>query len=56
MVNAAARYRRALKKQLRCTTAVRARILAGFDNTLDAYLEEHTKPTIGDFSAAFGPP
>jgi len=56
MINAAARYRRALKKQLRCTTAVRSRLLADFDNTLDAYLEEHTEPTIGDLSAAFGPP
>ena len=56
MVNAAARYRRALKKQLRCTKEVRSRLLAGFDNTLDAYLEEHTEPTTGDLSAAFGPP
>ena len=56
MVNAAARYRRALKKQLRCTTAVRSRLLADFDNTLDVYLEEHAEPTIGDLSAAFGPP
>ena len=56
MVNAAARYRRALKKQLRCTTAVRSRLLADFDNTLAAYLEEHTEPTIGDLSTAFGPP
>lgn len=56
MVNAAARYRRALKKQLRCNRAVMSHILAGFDNTLDAYLKEHTEPTIGDLSAAFGPP
>ena len=56
MVNAVTRYRRALKKQLRCTKEVRSRILADFDNTLDAYLEEHTEPTIGDLSAAFGPP
>ena len=56
MVNAAARYRRALKKQLWCTKAVRSQLLAGFDNTLDAYLEEHAEPTIGDLSAAFGPP
>ncbi len=56
MVNAAARYRRALKKNLRCSTGAQKRLLAGFDNTLDAYLEEHTEPTIDDLSAAFGPP
>lgn len=56
MINAAARYRCVLKKQLRCNKAVRSRLLADFDNTLDAYLEEHTEPTIDDLSAAFGPP
>ena len=56
MINAAARYRRALKKNLRCSTGAQKRLLAGFDNTLDAYLEEHTEPTIDDLSTAFGPP
>lgn len=56
MVNAAAQYRRALKKKLRCSAKEKERLLEGFDQTLSAYLEEHGDPAMGDLSAAFGPP
>lgn len=56
MVNTAAKYRRALKKQLRCTKAVKLRLLAGFDKTLHIFLEDHTDPSMDDLISAFGAP
>ncbi len=56
MINAAGRYRRALKKQLRCNNAVKTRLLAGFDNTLHIFLEDHADPGMDDLTAAFGAP
>lgn len=56
MVNAAAQYRRALKKKLRCNVNVKQRLLDGFDQTLATYLEEHSDPTIDNLAVAFGPP
>lgn len=56
MVNTAAKYRRALKKQLRCTKAVKFRLLAGFDKTLHIFLEDHTDPSMDDLISAFGAP
>ena len=56
MINAAARYRCVLKKQLRCNKAVRSRLLAGFDKTLHIFLEDHTAPGMDDLIAAFGSP
>lgn len=56
MINVVARYRSALKKQLRCNGKAKKRLLNGFDQTLTAYLEEHTNPTVNDLTIAFGPP
>lgn len=56
MINAAAKYRCALKKQLRCTKTVRSRLLAGFDKTLHIFLDDHTDPSMDDLTAAFGSP
>lgn len=56
MVNAAAQYRRALEKKLRCGSETKKRLLDGFDQTLAVYLEERGEPTMDDLTAAFGPP
>lgn len=56
MVKVAAQYRRALEKKLRCTKDSKTRILSGFDNALEMYLEEHAEPTLDDLYTAFGPP
>ena len=56
MVNAAAQYRRALKKELRCSSSASKRLMVGFNRTLSAYLEEHSSPNTDDLIAAFGPP
>lgn len=55
MVNAAAQYRRALKKKLRCSKDVKKRLLEGFDKTVDTFLEENTAPSMDDLISAFGP-
>lgn len=56
MVNAVAQYRRALKKKLRCNGKAKKRLLNGFNQTLSAYLEEHSNSSAEELSAAFGPP
>ena len=56
MINSTAQYRRALKKELRCNNKVKKRLWDGFNQTLTAYLEEHSNPTIDDLAIAFGPP
>lgn len=56
MVNAAAQYRRALEKQLRCGKEVKNRLIAEFDKTLGAYLKEYDNPSMDELIAAFGPP
>ena len=56
MVNAVAQYRRALKKKLRCSSKAKKRLLTGFVQTLTAYLEENSNPSMEELSAAFGPP
>lgn len=56
MVNAVAQYRRALKKKLRCNGKAKKRLLNGFNQTLSAYLDEHSDPSAEELSAAFGPP
>lgn len=55
MVNAAAKYRRALEKELRCGQNVKKRLLANFDRTLDTYLEENAEPSMDELISAFGP-
>ena len=56
MNKAATQYRRAVKKNLRCTLKVKIRLMDGFDHTLSGYLEENQNPTADDLVNAFGPP
>ena len=56
IVNAAAQYRRALEKKLRCSQDVKKRLLESFDSTLNSYCEDHPNTAKDDFLAAFGPP
>lgn len=51
-----ARYRRALKKQLRCGASVRRQILTRFDDSLARFEEEFPSPTYAQLETAFGPP
>lgn len=51
-----ARYRRALKKQLRCGASVRRQILTRFDDSLVHFEEEFPSPTYAQLETAFGPP
>ena len=56
MIKAAAQYRRALKKELRCNSNASKRFMDGFNRALSAYLEEHPSPTADDLIDAFGTP
>ena len=49
-------YEKALKKQLRCTSSTKKRLLQQFRGSLDTYLEDHPSPTETDLCKAFGPP
>lgn len=51
-----AKYKKTLKKNLRCTGDVRNRLLAKFDSTLQLYLEENPSPDELALQAAFGTP
>lgn len=51
-----ARYRRTLKKQLRCGASVRRQILTRFDDSLARFEEEYPSPTYAQLETAFGPP
>lgn len=51
-----ARYRRALKKQLRCGASARRQILTRFDDSLARFEEEFPSPTYAQLETAFGPP
>ena len=51
-----ARYRRALKKQLRCGASARRQILTRFDDSLARFEEEFPSPTYVQLETAFGPP
>lgn len=55
MVNAAAQYRKALKKELRCRSNAKDRLLKDFDKTLATYLDENIDPSMDDLIYAFGP-
>lgn len=50
------RYRRAVKRQLRCTGKTRRTILHRFQSMLDSFLDEHPVATAEDLITAFGPP
>jgi len=50
------RYRRAVKRQLRCTGKTRRTLLHRLQSMLDSFLDEHPAATPEDLKTAFGPP
>ena len=52
----AARYQRALKRNLHCSAPVQKELLRQFHASLDAFLEETPSPTEAELTAAFGTP
>ena len=56
MMDTVLQYERLLKKQLRCTSAVKERLLEKFRSALLVFLEETPKPSLNQFHEAFGPP
>ena len=56
MTDTVLQYERLLKKQLRCTTAVRKRLLEKFRGALLVFLEETPEPSTNQLREAFGPP
>lgn len=56
MTDTVLQYERLLKKQLRCTTAVRKRLLEKFRGALLVFLEETPDPNLNQLREAFGPP
>lgn len=51
-----AKYKKTLKKHLRCTGDVKKRLLAKFDDALRLYLEENPSPDELALQSAFGMP
>ena len=56
MIDSVLQYERLLKKQLRCTTAVRKRLLEKFRGALLVFLDETPEPSRNQLREAFGPP
>lgn len=56
MTDTGLQYERLLKKRLRCTTAVRKRLLEKFRGALLVFLEETPEPSMNQLREAFGPP
>ena len=56
MTDTVLQYEKLLKKQLRCTTAVRKRLLEKFRCALLVFLEETPEPSMNQLQEAFGPP
>lgn len=56
MTTCAQEYRKQLKKSLRCTAAVKNRLMNTFESSFSSYLEENPVPLKEDLLAAFGPP
>lgn len=56
MTDTVLQYEKLLKKQLRCTTAVRKRLLEKFRGALLVFLEETPDPNLNQLREAFGPP
>ncbi len=56
MTDTVLQYEKLLKKQLRCTTAVRKRLLEKFRGALLVFLEETPEPSLNQLHEAFGPP
>lgn len=49
-------YKKVLKKNLRCSGSVRERLLAKFDSSLSAFLDDTPAPDKDAIHTAFGPP
>ncbi len=56
MMDTVLQYEKLLKKRLRCTTAVRKRLLEKFRGALLVFLEETSEPSLNQLHEAFGPP
>lgn len=56
MYNDILRYRRSLKKQLRCGPLTRKKLLDRFGGSLAPFLEENPAPGYEQLVSAFGPP
>lgn len=56
MTECVTQYKKALKKNLRCSGSVRERLLAKFDSSLTAFLEDTPAPDKNTVYTAFGPP
>ena len=56
MTECITQYKKALKKNLRCSGSVQERLMAKFDATLTAFLEDTPDPGKDEVYAAFGPP
>lgn len=56
MTDTVLQYEKLLKKRLRCTTAVRKRLLEKFRGALLVFLEETPEPSMNQLREAFGPP
>ena len=56
MYNDILRYRRSLKKQLRCGPLARKKLLDRFGGSLAPFLEENPAPGYEQLVSAFGPP
>lgn len=55
-MNHIAKYRRLLKKELRCPHQIKKRLLGKFDTALDSYLADSPTLDAKSLVAAFGPP
>lgn len=56
MTECITQYKRALKRNLRCSGSTRERLLAKFNSSLTTFLEETPAPRKDEIYAAFGPP
>lgn len=56
MNHSAQKYKRKLRKKLKCTNAARERVLNSFDSTLEGYLGDNPNASLADLCNAFGAP
>lgn len=56
MANCISKYKKALKKNLRCTRNTQKQLLKKFEITWSTFLEDNPTPSMDDLCAAFGSP
>ena len=56
MANCISRYKKAVKKNLRCTHNTKSQLSQKFDAMLSAFLEDNPSPSTDELYAAFGLP